>query len=97
MQRSQWHHYLHNNCDSNFKSKSYLKFHNEAYEALDSGKTYPCDMCDYISKTAKHLADHKQRHKEHKCDYAGCGAVFDHRQKLINHKKGKPYVNVKFV
>ena len=87
MQRSQWHHCPCNNCNLKSKRRSDFKYHTEAHEALDSGKTYPCDMCDYVSKTAKCLADHKQRHKEHKCDYPGCGAVFDHRQKLINHKK----------
>ena len=87
MQRSQWHHYPHNNCDSKFKSKSDLKCHTEAHEMLDSGKTYSCDKCDYVGKTAKKLVDHKQRCKEQRCDYAGWDAIFDHHQKLLNHKK----------
>ena len=87
MQISQWHHCPHNNCDSNFKSKSDLKHHTEANETLDSGKTYPCDLCDYVGKAAKRLADHKQRHKEHRCNHAGCDAIFDHHQKLLNHRK----------
>ena len=87
MQKLQWHHCPYNDCDLKFKSKSNLKHHTDSHAALDSGLTFPCDECDYVSKTGKHLADHKQRHKKHKCNYAGCGVVFDHRQKLINHKK----------
>ena len=68
-------------------SKSNLKHHTSSHAALDSGLIFLCDKCDYVGKAAKHLADHKQSHKEHKCSYGGCGAVFDHRQKLINHKK----------
>ena len=51
MQRSKWHHYPHNDCESKFKSKSDLKCHTEGYDALDSGKTIPCHQCNYIGKT----------------------------------------------
>ena len=87
MQRSQWHYCPHNDCDSKFKSKSDLKHHTEGHDALDSGKTLPCQQCNHIGKAPKRLADHKQVHKEHSCDYAGCNVVFNHHQKLLNHKK----------
>ena len=87
MQRSQWHHCPHNNCDSKFKSKTNLRHHTEGHDALDSDKTYPYDHCDYIGKMAKRLANHKQVHKEHRCDYAGCNTVLNYLQKLLNHKK----------
>ena len=67
MQRSQWHHCPCNDCDPKFKSKSDLKCHTEGHDALDSGKTFPCQQCNYIGKTHKRLADHKQVHKEHRC------------------------------
>ena len=89
MQRSQWHHCHHNDCDSKFKSKSDLKHHTEDYDALDSGKTFPSQQCNYIGKTPKRLTDHKQVHKEHRCHYAGCNAVYNHQQKLLNHNKGE--------
>ena len=78
-QRSQWHHCPHNDCGLKFKSESDLKHDTNSHEACDSGLTFPCDEWDYVGKTAKHLVDHKQRHKEHKCNYADCGMVFDHR------------------
>ena len=81
MQRSQWYHCPHNDCDSKFKSKSNLKCHAVGHDALDSGKTFPCQQYDYIGKTPKRLGDHKQVHKEHRCNYAGCNAVFNHHQK----------------
>ena len=87
MQRSQWHHCPHNDCDSKFKSKSDLKCHTEGHDALDSGKTCPCQQCNYIGKTTMTVADSKQVHKEHRCHYAGCNEVFNHCQKLLNHKK----------
>ena len=87
MLRLQWNPCPHNDCDLKFKSTTDLKHHTNSHAALDSGLTFPCDECDYVNKTAKCLVDHKHRHKEHKCNYAGCGAVFDDRQKLINHKK----------
>ena len=42
MQRSQWHHCPCDDCDSKFKSKSDLKHHTHGHDALDSGKTFPC-------------------------------------------------------
>ena len=89
MQRSQWHHCPHNDCDSKFKSKSDLKCYTKGHDALDSGKTFPCQQCNYTAKTLKRLADHKQVHKEHRCHYTGCNAVYNHQQKLLNHKKGE--------
>ena len=89
MQKSQWHHCPHDNCDSKFKSKSDLKHHTEGHDALDSGNTSPCWQCDYIGKTPKRLADHKQVHKEHSYNFVGCNAVFNHCQKLLNNKKGE--------
>ena len=76
-------------CDSKFKSKSDLKYHTEGHDAIDSGKTFTCQQCNYIGKTLKGLADYKQVHKEHRCHYAGCNAVYNHQQKLFNHKKGE--------
>ena len=87
MQRLLWHHCPHKDCDSKYKSESDLKCHKEGHYAIDSGKTFPCQQCNYIGKTIKRLADHKQTHKEHKCHYAGCNAVYNHWQKLFNHKK----------
>ena len=89
MLRSQWHHCPHNVCDSKFKSNSDLKHHTEGHDAIDSGKMFPCQQCNYIGKTHKRLADHKQEHKEHRYHYAGCHVVFNHWQKLLNHKKGR--------
>ena len=89
-----WKDCLPNDYDSKFKSKSDLKCHTECHEALDSGKTFPCQHCNYIGKTPKRLADHKQVHYEHRCNYAGCNAVINHHQKLLNHKKGRITFNV---
>ena len=52
MQRSQWYHCPHNDCDLMFTSKSNFKHHTSSHAALDSGLTFPCDKCDYVGKTA---------------------------------------------
>ena len=77
-----------NDCDSKFKSKSDSKCHTEGHDTLDSGKTFPFQQCNYIGKTPKRLTDHKQVYKEHRWHYAGCNAVFNHHQKLLNYNKG---------
>ena len=64
-----------------------LKCHTEGHDAIDCGKTFPCQQCSCIGKTLKRLADHKQAHKLHRCHYVGCNAVYNHWQKLFNHKK----------
>ena len=83
MQRSQWHHCPHNVCYSKFKSKSDLKCCMKGHDAIDSGKTFPCQQCGYIGKTCKRLANHKHVHKEHRCHYAGCDAVYNHQQLIV--------------
>ena len=55
-----------------FKNKSDLKCHTEAYEALDSAKTYACDMCDYVGKQQRDWQAISKDIRSIRCDYAGC-------------------------
>lgn len=82
-------------CDSTFKNKGDFRRHVKGHEAQLAAREqkakgeivtgYPCSECDYVGLTKKQLSDHTIKHKPIPCPE--CGQMFNHRQKLKNHRE----------
>jgi hypothetical protein len=69
-------------CTSAFKSKGEYNRHMQTH----SGLVFSCEECDYTAHSQHVLNDHvKTKHVGVPCPQ--CDMVFDHRQKLKNHRR----------
>jgi KRAB domain-containing zinc finger protein len=67
-------------CKKAFKEMTELRAHMQKH----AGEEFPCSQCDYKATSKKNLSSHMDKHVGVKCQT--CGQVFDHRQKLKNHR-----------
>ena len=75
------------NCDSVYKSKNYLRSHQQTKH---EGRYFPCNQCDFKSQFRENVSKHKKsKHEGVKFVCDECDHHFITKQSLVTHQQSK--------